>query len=476
MAIVKHKPPHVDITDHIMQMRAFIKERRASTQPTPRDDARFFDSVAFWQQAYEKSEAEQSRLLDRIYELELRNEALAEKLRVQSGVEAGSDPGSKGKRAKTQVGNGPRSCDAAVVDRVDYREEVTASFMRQFYALQKTLQKKPSRSGVALAAVSLCKVAEGATLDAVYECKPVASRSRPAALQTAQPKLTATIRSVECAFNLLCQALGRLPSTEHGAHDTGLVTYHIVCLYDTAMTALQKHCQTKAQQETTNTKPNARPTKQKNTKSRRAKTARNQGPSPSPSNPETGASAQIARLLGTMALSLDISRGEHQELLEGFLFVLLTRIGKLLCLFMFQDLQLRPDLYADPTRIPLPEGLVGAEVSETSLRAAQMEAGHLIWLLERALAQLGACSPESSEALDGRVRFVAKIKERTQRTLLQAVFGTDTPSFCDALRRPDQPDSLGFEGLQSEREKSGSDWFVQEVWRLLGWEMLQGQG
>lgn len=341
--------------------------------------------------------------------------------------------------------------------------------MRQFYTLQKTLQKKPSRSGVALAAVSLCKTVEGEMLNAVDESKTVASRSRPAALQTAQPKLTATIRSVECAFNLLCQALGRLPSTDQGAHDTGLVTYHIVCLYDAAMTALQKLCQTNAQQETVN----AKPTKQKNTKPRRSKTVRNQGPSLSP---ETGACAQIARLLGTMALSLDITRSEHQGLLEGFLFVLLTRVGKLLCLFVFQDLQLRPDLFADPTRIPLPEGLVGAEVSETALLTAQMEAGHLIWLLERVLAQLDGCSPALPEALDGRMRFVAKIKERTQRTLLQAVFGTDTPSFSDVLRRPDQPDSLGLEGLQSESEKSGSDWFVQEVWRLLGWEMLQGQG
>lgn len=114
-------------------MRAFIKDRRASNQPTPRDDARFFDSVAFWQQAYEKSEAEQSRLLDRIYELESRNEALAEKLRVHSGVEGdaakrkggpgpGPGPGAR-KRAKTQVGNGSGPCNGAAVDRVEYREE-----------------------------------------------------------------------------------------------------------------------------------------------------------------------------------------------------------------------------------------------------------------------------------------------------------------------------------------------------------------
>lgn len=40
---------------------------------------KFFDSVSFWRQAYERSEAEQGKLLDRIFELEERNEVLTAK-------------------------------------------------------------------------------------------------------------------------------------------------------------------------------------------------------------------------------------------------------------------------------------------------------------------------------------------------------------------------------------------------------------
>lgn len=40
------------------------------------------DSVGFWQQAYEESEAEQSKLHDRIFELEQRNTSLLTKLRT----------------------------------------------------------------------------------------------------------------------------------------------------------------------------------------------------------------------------------------------------------------------------------------------------------------------------------------------------------------------------------------------------------
>lgn len=74
---------------------------------------RFFDSVSFWQHAYERSEAEQSRLMDRIYELEQRNEALLAKLQSQNSLsEENTQVSAKRKtngnlnarkKAKTQV-------------------------------------------------------------------------------------------------------------------------------------------------------------------------------------------------------------------------------------------------------------------------------------------------------------------------------------------------------------------------------------
>lgn len=158
LAIVKHKPAHLDIkgnlppmvegnlltsADHILQIRSFIKNSRTASRPAP--DDKFFDSVSFWQQAYEKSEAEQSKLLDRIYELEQRNESLAAKLRPEThdlpvseekqpdslkrkGADAKDTTGnaSARKRAKTQApaqGNNLNQGLGNVLDRVDYMEE-----------------------------------------------------------------------------------------------------------------------------------------------------------------------------------------------------------------------------------------------------------------------------------------------------------------------------------------------------------------
>lgn len=61
--------------------------------------------MAFWQQAYEKSEAEQSKLLDRIYELEMRNEGLLAKVKFGRDAGAMGDMVEVGKRKGSDVTN-----------------------------------------------------------------------------------------------------------------------------------------------------------------------------------------------------------------------------------------------------------------------------------------------------------------------------------------------------------------------------------
>lgn len=70
------------VLDYVLQIRKNIKNAESCGRDYLED--RFFDSVSFWQHAYKKSEAEQSRLMDRIYELEQRNEVLITKLQSQN--------------------------------------------------------------------------------------------------------------------------------------------------------------------------------------------------------------------------------------------------------------------------------------------------------------------------------------------------------------------------------------------------------
>ncbi|PLB44384.1 hypothetical protein P170DRAFT_503100 [Aspergillus steynii IBT 23096] len=492
MAIVKHKPAGQDIKEYIMQIRQNIKSIKENAHSYPQE--RFFDSVSFWQKAYEKSEAEQSKLLDRIFELERRNEALAAKAQCQepnSGKDegaskrktpAGKNPVGARKRAKTQVNAGDvralesSSAIGGVGGQFEYVEEVSAPFMRQFYALQKTLQKRPSNVEISRCAVVLCKTLakEMGSLSGQTRMTTAGGRSKKVPPQTKQPDIPATLHSVDCAFQLLCQALKKLAGS---TPETGMTVYHIVVLYESTLNALEEECKAKTDQTPNDT--TARGKKSKPKQGAKSKRSVPGGSTGTESSLDNELATQIAFLLNSMVASLDAACAGHQNLLEGFLFVLLSRVGKLLSLFAFQDLQLRPDLYADPGKLPIPAGLDGFDLNDQAQCAAKMEARHVIWLLERALAVVDSFRSSSSTSAsqkDGENGiFTKKIKKKLQSTLLQAVFG-ESPQWKNALQTLSQPDQKDLDRLLSNSpvsEKDTSDWFIQETWRLLGWEMLE---
>jgi hypothetical protein len=97
------------------------------------------------------------------------------------------------------------------------------------------------------------------------------------------------------------------------------------------------------------------------------------------------------------------------------------------------------------------------------------EAKHLVWLLEGALAVFNACSPASNPEAEGqssRTRFISSINARIESTLVQAVFGADSDSYGPRLQSPTLLKSHGSAQL------SVPDWYMGEVWRLMGWNML----
>ncbi|KAE8350573.1 hypothetical protein BDV28DRAFT_150815 [Aspergillus coremiiformis] len=490
IAIVKQKPADLNAREYILQIRKYIKDTKDADKSYTQDKDKFFDSVSFWQQAYEKSEAEQSKLLDRIYDLERRNEALTAKLQARDSTfgeestsskrkaAAGKKTAAARKRAKTQMpgplSNGVSGHGLALYDEMvslEYVEESTGPFMRHFYTLQRALQKRSNGLYIVRAAGNLCKTTVDDVSKTISEKRatPAVSKKKGSA-QIEKPGIVEVLRSVGCAFQLLLRAIKALSGTEHGMQHINHVVYHIACLYKSTMKGLEQWCKTKSEQLIL-----TQPAKQKQAASRKsAKSVQLRG---TKANIEDEASTQIAQLLHTMAVSLDLGSPRHQDLLESFLFILLNRVGKLLCLFVFQDLKLRPDLSTDSTKLPLPKGLTNIELNDKSLLAAEMEAKCLIWLLERTLTALRnfAPSPPSSTSGDNDecVLFVANVKKKLQNTLLQAVFGEDTAWGQSLQRSPQTDDELDY--LQSSLQIPDQlvpDWFTQEVWRLLGWDML----
>lgn len=83
------------LPDYILQIRGLIKGVKASHVVI---DDKFFDSTRFWQSAFEESQAEQTKLLDKVFELEQRNQSFLARTheRPVTGV---ASPTSKKRKA-----------------------------------------------------------------------------------------------------------------------------------------------------------------------------------------------------------------------------------------------------------------------------------------------------------------------------------------------------------------------------------------
>ncbi|KAL4860442.1 hypothetical protein BDV12DRAFT_209421 [Aspergillus spectabilis] len=504
LAIVKTKPAGQDIKEYVLQIRKNIKP--SSDAEISHSPDQFFDSVAFWKQAYEKSEAEQSKLLDRTYDLEQRNDALLAKLRSQGNTQGevsveelerkATSTQTARKRAKTQLSmssssatdlqalhgdgmDGIGECQYAsqlliIHTNVLFLPQATGPFMRQYYTLQKILQKRPVTTSIVQAAVTICKTTEAEIQAAVPQ---VITKSKSRKIPLTQPQishLNQVLHGVEAAVALLFQALRKLAASSDSERETGLLTYHIIRLYEAIMNILTRYC------TITSIYLSSRP----DTK-RCATKFKHTHPMPDSNSTSDPVATHLTSLLSQILTSLDLALPTHQNLLEAFLYILLTRAGRFLCLFSFQELQLRPDLRIDPSKLSLPAGLQDVHVDEKTLASAEVEARYLIPLLRSALAVFNSYNSSmdtgvaTEEENSAKSRFLASVKERLQSTLVQAVWGAD-PEFGRTLQGPVSPEGADVEMLLDEQrnsELSVPDWYVRQVWELVGWDILmKGEG
>lgn len=193
---------------------------------------------------------------------------------------------------------------------------------------------------------------------------------------------------------------------------------------------------------------------------------------------------RISRLLVMILASLKPTEGApnggtHQQLFEGFLYVLLERAGQVLRLFVFGNSECEG---ASPIL-----GSSGSDEQDKKLVMAKASASSLIWILERAIILFdrdmqGVDKPaivpsKESQPLTANVtlNLAEGAKRKLQHTLLKGFFGGDDEGFVDALQALKDPQ------LELDREVSVMDdddnvmeWFKNEVERLVGWDILRG--
>ncbi|KAI9715811.1 MAG: hypothetical protein M1828_000716 [Chrysothrix sp. TS-e1954] len=151
----------------------------------------------------------------------------------------------------------------------------------------------------------------------------------------------------------------------------------------------------------------------------------------------------------------------RDNILEGMMYLLLTRAGQLLYTMTFG--QARRDTIA--------EEMSPGEISEGEERGAQIEGEHLVPLVQRALTDSVAAWAKARSP-SRRKEMVEIAKEKLQNTLVKAAFGDGCPGL-ETIR--DVPlVALSIEPVDLPRPKGGhpDNEFMRMMWEICGWEIL----
>ncbi|KAJ5678043.1 uncharacterized protein N7477_003676 [Penicillium maclennaniae] len=440
-------PPLAFLTvnsEYLLKIRHFLKRKKDVEVVA---DGKFFDSVAFWQRAYEESQAELTKLLNNIYELEQSNRCLL----AESKAKAQEGDGINGISTKRKVGSTTCIMESSATTRKksrrakhgagDTEDDIESpSLMRPMYALQRALQRRRGASSLAIDAVILCKTAEHELLSAIQRELHITKQTGQIKSQNGRnPSLLAVIRGVEVSFHLVHRSLRSIAGAKDRSQ--GQIIYYLVCLFESTMTALTQR-----------------------STALRGRMSQNQDLAVFLKADAT-AYQGLSDLLSEMMLSLDVSRQEEQKVMEGFFFVVLDRIGKMLALFTFKNLHLATDVCS---KLRPPDGLAALSRENRTPQDIQIEAKYLMVFLENVL---GSKSPLKAHQSPMQSRFVQKMRNRLQKTLLQTVFGAEDPLFQDALVRPTTPPPQSRDVHHLE-DSEFPEWFTEELWRLVGWDLL----
>lgn len=331
--------------------------------------------------------------------------------------------------------------------------------------LQRAVQKRRNEKSLATHAVMMCKEAELLVFETIQQEIRASCRRVTENTTATDPIPSAIFEGVELAFGLSYRALHKIAKPGDEPNEgKGQIIYYLVCLFESISVALSQYCTAISKP-----KPELENIDQATTQSRKHKAQKRARTLTQSLNRAEQREEEIPReltdLLCSMARSLDLEKEDDQKVMEGFLFVVLGRVGRMLALFVFKDLQL--PLEACPGLQP-PDGLSSMHLEGLSPDVGKCEATYLIKLLRSLF--LDDNSPISGHSEKG-VPFLRGQKDRLQRTLLKAIFGEDEPLFHQGLRRPNTPPPQDNNGDEAEKSEF-SEWFTQELWNLVGWDVL----
>ena len=202
----------------------------------------------------------------------------------------------------------------------------------------------------------------------------------------------------------------------------------------------------------------------------------------------------LASFIAGMMSLLDAKTESHKPLFEALAYVLIEKLAGCLYTVVFgrprgSTIEEEIAAAAQADEIEEADGEVKNKPEDVTIKAGRLEAPCLIQLLTRLMQVAPAHFGAAVTTKTGKAKVAAKTapskdnlaitaKERLQRTLVNCMFGTEgvdeEDPFLDCLQKPVPSGSLPSVPILKEAEVQ--EWFKEEVWRLLGWDILSREG
>lgn len=347
---------------------------------------------------------------------------------------------------------------------------------KHIWTLQKLFRLSASDSQPVCASLIAITGALGRVLSTIARCHDrltSRTKTRPGtpSLDKDKTEFASSITACARAFGIVLMGLQSLHENSPERRLTNLVICECVKMFATALEVIEASAQQAAGMDTT---------RQSNKRSRRAISG--------VAN-ESASARAIAHFLTSLLSFLQKNDPLHQQLFDGFAFVLFERVGKRLFYCTFGR-QRSTNVEGDMLPLPTPTDSAAVARQEEEVLAIRFELKALILVLERTLSlapshmnpnvskrnPIQPCRTLSMKNLPAsKTRISPLAKERLQRTLVTCMFGEKVEDdFLEVLTMPVRQGPLP--NIPKLEGKDVEEWYQKEVWRLVGWDILAHDG
>ena len=286
----------------------------------------------------------------------------------------------------------------------------------------------------------------------------------------AEDKLTAIAR----LFPMVMQVLHKLGQTSEGTSLRGQPIYHTILLFQRLLEQISRISIAQGNLNRAATPRSRKP------HGRIERQIADYLLSPKATHVDAIENGKIFKLLMQLAMviisALDPLKATDNEILDGIMFFLLSHTGKLLREFVFEDEKENGNLHME-----------SISIEDVAIHEAQ--APYVIHLLRHAM-RITAKGPRSAIATRRTSNdltsqclqnskiihndFSREARIKLQNTMLKGFFGNDAKELGEGLLKPlgeDMECSSGDSG--NEKNENVKRWYISEVWKLVGWDILR---